>query len=163
VSGMGNRTECPGKTTTYTLRVVKLDGAEQAENITVEVINPVASSGRRTLDPGETIDLDEGGTPGDDFLWRVEGAERRFEALDGVQLALKGERDSLDELTLADCAGASYGAYSYIDASDVIADPGNALEDDLTACFRTDEDRLGKIRFPEFSADDLELEWVTWR
>ena len=64
---------------------------------------------------------------------------------------------------LADCAGASYGVYSYIDASDVIADPGNALEDDLTACFRTDEDRLGKIRFPEYSTDDLEIEWVTWR
>lgn len=163
VAGMGNRTECPGRTTTYTLRVVKLDGAEQAENITVEVINPVASSGRRTLDPGETIDLDEGGTPGDDFHWRIDGADRRFEALDGVELALKGERGSLDELTLADCAGASYGAYNYIDASDVIIDPANALEDDLTACFRTDEDRLGKIRFPEYSTDDLEIEWVTWR
>ena len=160
---MGNRTECPGTTTTYTLRVVKLDGTEQAENITVEVINPVASSGRRTLDPGETIDLDECESPGDDFRWFVEGPIRRFEALDGAQLALKGERGSLDELTLADCAGSSYGTYSFIDASDVIADPANALEDDLTACFRTDDDRLGKIRFPEYSTDDLEIEWVTWR
>ncbi len=163
VPGSDTRIECPPETTIYILRVIKQDNSEQKEEITVEVINPIISAGTITINPGETIGLDGGKIPGDDFKWDISGSTRKFEAMGVARIAPKGKRDSLDDLTLNECAGADFGSYTFIDGSDVIADPVNQLTSDLTACYKTNDGNLGKLRFPERSTGALQLEWVTWK
>jgi hypothetical protein len=163
VPGVGEREECPKETTTYSLRVIKLDGSEHIEEITVQVINPIVSSGTIVVNPGETVDFDVGNIPGDDFRWSVDGEIRKFEVLKDVLLAPKGESSSLETLTLAECASADYSQYTFIDGSDVVSDTTNALTDGRTACYRTNQDRFGKLRFPERSTGSLKTEWLTWK
>lgn len=163
VQGIGDQTECPAETTTYRLRVVRQDGSEQIEDRTVEVVEPVVSAGRVTLDPDETIDVDAGVIPGDDFKWNVDDdGVRRFETRGDVRMSLRGQRDSLNDISREECSDASYGDYDFIDASDTIADPTNALRDGFAICYRTSEGRTGKMRFPRFTTGPLELEWATW-
>lgn len=163
VPGVGGRQECPKETTVYRLRIVKQDGSEQVEDRTVQVNNPLASAGTINIDPGQTIDFDAGTIPGDDFRWRVEGGTRRFEVLENAQLSPQGQISSLSDLRLDDCRNANYGAYTYIDGSDVINDPSNALTAGRSACFKTNQGRLGKLRFPAYSTQSLTVEWVTWK
>lgn len=162
VSGVGGRQECPINTTIYRLRVVQQDGTELVEDRTVEVVNPAASQGTVNLDPNQTINLEDGQIPGDDFRWFVDDSTRRFEALDNVDLAPMGQFSSLNELTQGMCQNANFGVYSFIDGSDVIEDQANALTAGRTACYRTDEGLLGKLRFPSYSTQSLTIEWVTW-
>jgi uncharacterized protein YraI len=163
VGGSDTITDCPRETETYNLRVVRLDGSVYSEDITVEVINPISSSGSRTLDPNESIDLDSGDVPGDDFVWVVDDDTARFEASGGAQLAPMRDISSLESLTLAECAGANFGAYTYIDAIDNDGNPANDLVDERSICYRTNSGRLGKLRFPDHSTDELRIEWLTWR
>jgi hypothetical protein len=162
VAGIGDRQECPAETTTYRLRIVAQDGAEQVFDRTVQVTEPVASAGRVTLAPQDTIDLDSGEVPGDDFRWDLEEEQRRFRTRGEAQLALLGVSNALDDIDLEDCEAAAFGVYEFVDASDVIADPANALRDGFTICYLTSDDRIGKLRFPRFSTGALEIEWVTW-
>jgi uncharacterized protein YraI len=163
VGGSDSLTDCPRETKTYNLRVVRLDGSVYSEDIRVEVINPISSSGSRTLDQNETIDLDSGDVPGDDFMWVVNDGTARFEVMGGVQLAPMRDISSLESLTLSECAGANFGAYTFIDAIDNDGDPNNDLIDERSACYRTNNGRLGKLRFPDYSTDELRIEWLTWR
>ena len=140
-----------------------MDGTERVEDRTVEVINPVVSAGTITIDPGQTIDFDEGIIPGDDFAWNVNGSSRLFEVLAGVTLSPQAQLTSLSGLTLENCANATFGQYTSIDGSDVIADPVNALTAGRAACYRTNEGRLGKLRFQEYSTQSLTIEWLTWK
>jgi pSer/pThr/pTyr-binding forkhead associated (FHA) protein/uncharacterized protein YraI len=167
VAGTGDRLECPADTTTYRLRIVRQDGSEHVEDRTVQVINPVTSAGKVTLDHNDTIDLDDGDIPGDDFKWDVGDGNRRFEAReDEVKLAIIGTIGSLEELSEDRCEDVDdddFDNYRFIDASDVISDPANALKAGLAICYKTDDGRLGKLRFPEYSTGGLKIEWVTWR
>jgi hypothetical protein len=164
VAGVGDRVECPARTTTYQLRIVRLDGAEEVLDRTVEVTDPVSSAGRITIRPDETIDLDDGEIPGDDFKWEMEDdGIRRFEIRGDTRLAIMGQIGSLDNLSEDDCEDADYGRFDFVDAGDVIENSENALRDGLAICYQTNEGRLGKLRFPQYSTRDLRLEWVTWR
>jgi uncharacterized protein YraI len=164
VAGIGDRVECPARTTTYQLRIVTMDGSEQVLDRTVEVTDPVSSAGRITMSPDETIDLDEGEIPGDDFKWEMEDdGIRRFEIRGDTRLAIMGQIGSLDNISEDDCGDADYGRFDFVDASDVIENSENALRDGLAICYQTSEGRLGKLRFPQYSTRDLRLEWVTWR
>ncbi len=163
VAGTDKRTECPAQTTTFTLRVVKQDNTEQIERVTVEVIQPVASAGKRDLNLGDTIDFDRGNVPGDDFTWRKDGDNRFFEALSGVALSPQSIMNSLDGLSLADCKKADYSRFINLDGSDVILDPANELTDGRTACYITTEGRFGKMRFPKYSTGTITVEWLTWK
>lgn len=164
VAGIGDRVECPSRTTTYQLRIVRLDGTEQVLDRTVEVTDPVSSAGRITISPDETIDMDAGEIPGDDFKWEMEDdGIRRFETRGDTRLAIMGQIGSLDNVSEDDCEDADYGRFDFIDASDVIENTENALRDGLAICYQTSEGRLGKLRFPQYSTRDLRLEWVTWR
>jgi hypothetical protein len=146
---------------------VRQDGSEHVEDRTVQVINPVTSAGKVTLDHNDTIDLDDGDIPGDDFKWDVGDGNRRFEAReDEVKLAIIGTIGSLEELSEDRCEDVDdddFDNYRFIDASDVISDPANALKAGLAICYKTDDGRLGKLRFPEYSTGGLKIEWVTWR
>ncbi|MBN1219719.1 MAG: FHA domain-containing protein [Anaerolineae bacterium] len=163
VGGTGSMEDCPKDTKTYRLRVVRKDGSEFRQEITVQVINPIASTGVITVQPNQTVDFDDGVIPGDDFTWKMEADSRKFEVLGGVQLAPMSQIGALDDLSRAECANAAYGAYTFIDASDVIPDPNNALTPGRSACYRTNQGRLGKLRFPEYSAGSLRVEWLTWK
>lgn len=163
VAGADKRPECPAQTTTYTLRVVKQDNTEQIERITVEVIQPVASAGKRDIALGQSIDFDRGDVPGDDFIWREDGDNRYFEVQAGVALSPQSIMNSLDNLSLADCKKADYSRFTNLDGSDVILDPANELTDGRTACFITNEGRFGKMRFPKYSTGTINVEWLTWK
>ena len=163
VPGVGGKQECPNETTTYRLRVVHLDGAEDVVDRTVEVINPVSSAGTITIDPNQTIDFDDGDIPGNDFRWKVDGSTRVFEIRDDVKLAPMNQLSSLSQLSRDACTNANYDTYTFIDGSDVINDPANALTAGRTACYRTNQGRLGKLRFPAYSTQSLTVEWLTWK
>lgn len=163
VGGSDNFTDCPRDTKSYEFRVIRLDGSVYEEEIRVDVINPISSSGTRTLDRNQSIDLDTGDAPGDDFLWVVENGNRRFEALGGARLAPMRDVSSLRNLTLAECAAANFDEYYFIDASDSRVDGINELIDGRSACYRTNSGRLGKLRFPNFSTGSLRIEWLTWK
>lgn len=163
VPGVGDRVECPKQTTTYRLRIVLQDGSERVEDRTVQVFNAVESAGTITIDPDETIDVDKGEIPGDDFKWNIDdGGVRTFEVRGDTKLAIMGQFGSLDDIDQDDCEDADYDDYSFVDASDIIQNPANALKDGLVICYRTSQGRLGKLRFPEYSTGSLNLRWVTW-
>jgi hypothetical protein len=81
----------------------------------------------------------------------------------GVQMAPLPVISALDDLTLTECVNASFGTYTSVNASDVIADPNNALVAGRSACYRTNQGRLGKLRFPTYSSGNLQVEWLTWK
>lgn len=163
VAGQDRRTECPTQTTTFTLRVVKQDNSEEQKQITVEVTNPLASSGSVSLNLGGSIDFDNGAVPGNDFIWQENGEFRWFEALSGAALAPQGIRSSLDGLSLDTCKAADYNDFTYLDGSDVIINPANELTDGRTACYKTTDGRFGKMRFPQYSTGAIIVEWQTWQ
>jgi hypothetical protein len=75
-----------------------------------------------------------------------------------------GNFDSLDKVSRTDCLNAgTYGVYAYIDASNAAPDPNNTLIDGRTICYRTNKNRIGKMRFPEYSSEDLDIQWITWQ
>jgi uncharacterized protein YraI len=163
VGGQGNITDCPKESKTYEFRVIRLDGSEYREEIRVEVNNPVVSAGSTEIPEDESIDLDDGDVPGNDFSWEVDGDTRLFRARDGVQLAPMRDLSDLRNLSKGDCENAAFGAYDVIDGSDNASDPANTLIEGRSACYRTNEGRLGKLWFPNGVSSDLDIEWVTWQ
>ncbi len=163
VGGSDSREDCPTNTTTYRLRIIKLDGSEETKELDVVVTDPIYSSGTIKIGVNQTVDFDKGISPGNDFAWNIENESRKFETLEGVKLAPMGRFDSLDEVSRRSCERASYGNYSTIDGSDNVSDDSNTLVDRLTVCFKTNEGRLGKLRFPKRSTDSIKIEWVTWQ
>lgn len=163
VTGNGDIIECPKDTKTYRLRIVKKDNTEQVEERTVEVVNPIVSTGVIRIDPNQTVDFDDGKIPGNDFLWNVNDGTRRFEVQGGVELAPMPDISDLKNLTLTECANASFGDFTYIDGSDDASDEINRLIDERSACYKTSEGRLGKIRFPEAKTGAITVEWLTWK
>lgn len=150
-----SRVECPTLTEIYELRVVRLDGGIEPRTIRIEVIG----SGYKTseIDLGKGIDFDEDGkvsAEGDDFKWVKEGDDRVFRKWDDdddLQLVPVGPA-TLDMITENDCRW----------ALDNLNDDGSITPfDGLAACFRTDEGRIGKLRF-EDADDDADIEWALW-
>ncbi len=163
VTGTGFLVDCPKESKIYDLRIVKKDGSEQLEERPVEVVNPIVSTGTIKVEPNQTLDLDGGTISGDDFFWNITNGTRHFETQNGVQLAPMRDISDLKNLTLAECAGASFGNYTFIDGSDGAPDLVNRLIPGRSACYRTNQGRLGKMRFPEASTGSLTVEWLTWR
>jgi hypothetical protein len=168
VGGSGDIVDCPKETKTYRFRVIRTDGSEYREEITVEVIDPIVSAGSENVEPDDHIDFDRGriSSEGDDFKYEVGDGNRRFEVRNGAQLAPMDRIDELDDLSRGDCENADFGAYTFIDATDGAPDETNKLDDGRSACYRTNEGRLGKMRFPDDVNDDddeLRVEWLTWK
>jgi hypothetical protein len=163
VTGNGNIVECPRETTTYRLRVVLLDGSERIETRTVEVEDPIESAGTIRVEPNQTLDLDQGDIPGNDFVWNVSEDTRRFEVQDGVALAPMRDLSDLQNLSRSECADADFGEYTFIDGSDDAPAEINELIEGRSACYRTNEGRLGKLWFPEGNHRNLTVEWLTWQ
>jgi hypothetical protein len=111
------------------------------------------------LDRGRTTD------DGADFEWSVDDGARLFEIRNGAQLAPRSDISDLRNLSLDECASASFGEYTFLDGSDGAPDAINKLIEDRSACYRTNEGRLGKLWFPDGvdNNDELKVEWVTWK
>jgi hypothetical protein len=163
VGGQANITDCPKESKTYDFRVIRLDGSEYREEIRVEVNNPIVSAGSVEIPANNSIDLDKGRVSGDDFSWEVDGGTRLFKAREGVQLAPMRDLSNLKNLSRGDCENAAFGVYNVIDGSDDASDPANSLIKGRSACYRTNEGRLGKLWFPDGVSKNLDIEWVTWR
>ncbi len=162
VTGTGNLVDCPRETETYVLRVVLLDGSERREERTVVVEDPISSNGTIRVEPNQTVDFDRGGIPGDDFVWNVNGDQRRFEVLNGTRLAPMPDISDLRNLSRDECVDADFGTYTFIDGSNDAPDSINRLIPGRSACYRTNQGRLGKLRFPETTTGALRVEWLTW-
>ncbi len=163
VTGSANIVECPRETTTYRLRVILRDGSERTETRTVEVDDPIESSGSIRVEPNQTLDLDRGNIPGNDFVWSVTEDSRRFEVQGGVELAPMRDLSDLRNLSRGDCGDADFGDYTFIDGSEDAPSDVNRLIEGRSACYRTNEGRLGKLWFPEGNERNLTVEWLTWQ
>ncbi len=163
VTGAGNVIDCPKETKSYKIRIVLKDDTERTEERTVTVFNPILSGGTITVEPNQTIDLDQGTIPGDDFIWNVAGGIRKFEIQGSVQLAPMPDVSDLKNIPLSQCAAATFGVYTFIDGSDVALDPVNELIPGRAACYKTSQGKLGKLRFPQANSESLKVEWLTWQ
>jgi uncharacterized protein YraI len=151
-----SRLECPSLTEYFELRAVNLDGTIDTNTIKIEV----EGGGYRAveIDEGESVDFDdeaEVSDDGDDFEWVKVSGERRFRKWDDdgdLKLIPVGPVDSLDLIRRQDCEW----ALDNLDDEDYIKPFGG-----LAACIRTDDGRLGKIRF-ENSDEEVDIEWALW-
>lgn len=149
------RLECPTLTEYYELRVVRPGGEIESRTIKIDVIG----SGNRSLemDLGESVDFDEDGEVsknGDDFIWEEDDDEkvfRKWDNDDDLKLVPVGPF-GLDMIAREDCQW----ALDNLDDTDEIKPFAG-----LAACFRTDERRIGKLRF-EDTDDDADIEWALW-
>ncbi len=162
VGGSGQETDCPEATTTYRLRVLRLDDTVEVEEITVTVDDSgIFSSGITTVSPNSSVDLDDDGQA--DFTWENSDGIRHFEVTNGAQMAVMEDTDSIAEIDLDDCEVVDYNVYTFIDASDdAPTGEDNLLLNGRTICYRSSGGRLGTLRFPNYSIRDIEIEWVTW-
>jgi hypothetical protein len=157
VGGESQVRECPDITTVYELRVVRQDGGETLRNLTIEVQGTVPI-GVIHLRPEQGVDFDRDGKvsdDGDDFRWVEEDGERRLEKWDDsddIKLIPIGFFQSLYEIKRSDC---DIAFKDLNDQDSIKASP------DLTACIRTDEGRIGKIRF-ENANERVEIDWILW-
>jgi hypothetical protein len=163
VTGSANIVECPRETTTYRLRVILRDGSERTETRTVEVDNPIESAGTIRVEPNQTLDLDRGNIPGNDFVWTVNEDSRRFEVQSGVELAPMRDLSDLRNLSRSECGDANFDDYTFIDGSEDAPNEVNRLIEGRSACYRTNDGRLGKLWFPEGNERNLTVEWLTWQ
>jgi hypothetical protein len=153
------RTECPTWTQTYELRVVYRDGTINSKTIKIDV---VGGSAYRTVDmeAGQTIDFDKDARvtddDGDDFEMKEEDDDLIFEKWDDdddlTQVPV-GPVDSLDIIRKQDCDW----ALDNLDDTDEIKP-----FDGLAVCFRTDDGRVGKLRFDDVDDDEAKIQWALW-
>lgn len=153
------RTECPTWTQSYELRVVYRDGTINSKTIKIDV---VGGSAYRTveMEAGQTIDFDKDAKvtddDGDDFEMKEEGDDLIFEKWDDdddlTQVPV-GPVDSLDLIRKQDCDW----ALDNLDDADEIKP-----FDGLAVCFRTDDGRVGKLRFDDVDDDEAKIQWALW-
>ena len=115
------------------------------------------------VEPNQTVDFDRGRIPGDDFVWEFNDGQRLFEVQNGARLAPMRDISDLGNLGRDECSGANFDDYTYIDGSDGAPNEINKLVPGRSACFRTNQGRLGKMRFPETTTGSLRVEWLTWQ
>jgi hypothetical protein len=153
------RLECPTWTQYYELRVVYRDGTINSKTIRIDV---EGGSTYRTVDmeAGQTIDFDKDGKvsddDGDDFEMKEDDDELIFEKWDDdddLEQVPVGPVDSLDVIRKEDCDW----ALDHLDDTNRIRPfPG------LAVCFRTDDGRLGKLRFDDVDDNDARIQWALW-
>lgn len=165
VGGSANIVDCPKESKVYEFRVVRQDGSEYRQEIEVQVVNSIASTGSTKLESNRAVDVDKGQVTGDgaDFYWRVEGGIRVLETQNGALLAPIRDISDLKNLSMEECLGAAIGNYPYMDGSQDAPNEPNKIIEGGSICYRTNEGRLGKLRFPNGSSENLRIEWLTWK
>jgi hypothetical protein len=150
------RRECPGLTEYFDLRVIKDDGSVETQTIRIEVEG--GSFDTVEIELGEGVDFDDDGDvsrDGDDFKWVKDDDDREFKKWDDDDdlILVPVGPVGLEEIRREDCEW----AVRHLDDQDSI-DPFVGL----AACFRTDERRIGKLRFKDVDDDEVKLEWGLW-
>jgi hypothetical protein len=149
------RRECPTLTESYELRVVRNDNQVESRIVRVEVAG--TSFKTAEIDANEGIDFDEDGkvsSKGDDFKWVIEDGARRFKKWDNdgdLRLVAIGPLE-MEMIAEEDCR---YALANINDRERVKPFPG------MAACFKTDEGRMGKVRFDDVD-DDADIQWALW-
>jgi hypothetical protein len=140
------------------LTIVRQDGWRETRKIVVEIEGEAGKIRVIHMEFGESVDFDRDGKvseSGDDFTWVEEDGERRFRKKSGdddLILVPIGPFESLHQIRRSDC---DY-ARTHLDDHDSIKP-----FPDLVACIRTDERRVGKIRF-EDNNKRVEIDWIMW-
>ncbi len=156
----GSKSFTPGSDTTYTLVTRNENGEVTAEvTITVGGATPTPAtplgSGQLQVANGQAINFEDGsvvsdGDPGIDFVW--DGEELSFSPRNGAAGVLVGK--GFNDITLADCSGASYGA------------PITGVDESrpIIGCYKTDQGRFGKFVISSWNlAATLTIDWLTWQ
>jgi hypothetical protein len=157
------RQECPRQTSNYTLRVVKLDGAEETRTIQIQVSGASTAHDTLAMFDRQQVDFDRDGRVSDgedDFAWFWGGGEQGSLAKtrnDGdLKLAplRQGSTDDVSRLTRDICTD----HLSRNDNQQITVGEGTIV------CFRTDDGNYGKFRVQDIRSTNgrLELEWYVW-
>lgn len=150
-----SRLECPTLTESYELRVVRYGGEVESRTIKIEVVGTENRS--LEMDLGDSVDFDKDGKVsknGDDFIWEKDNDKRYFRKWDNdddLKLVPVGPFD-LDMIGREDCEW----ALDHLNDTDEIKPFAG-----LAACFRTDERKIGKLRFQD-ADDNADIEWALW-
>ncbi len=156
-----SRRECPNDTTTYTLRVVRADDSTDTRTFQINVRDDDASYVTTTVRREAKIDFDNGVLPseqGNDFFWYFDGDQPIFEKTDAAESDLKlaalqpGDSEDFQGLNEDTCRW-------YLEQQNK---PSINISLNLIACFSTDQDRTGKLRFTGGNAEELIMEWHLW-
>lgn len=157
------RQECPGQTTNYTLRVVKLDGTEESRTIQIQVFGGSTGYDTLAMFDGQQVDFDRDGRVSDsedDFVWFWGGGEQGSFAKSRNNGDLKlaplrqGGTDDLNGLPQETCI-------DHLSRND---NQQITLVEGSIVCFRTDDENYGKFRVNDIRSTNgrLELQWYVW-
>ena len=155
-----SRQECPEKSTTYALRVKKVDQTVDTRYITIEVGESGTGYDTVQVRRDTGIDFDNGARDtggGNDFLWYLDGDRPIFEKWNSnSNLRLvrveDGSSDDLDQLRRDTCRW-------YLDRYD---QRSIAIARRSILCFVTNEGKVGKVRIKDGNRDNLTIEWHRW-
>jgi hypothetical protein len=153
-----SQTECPTYTQEYDLRVVYENDTTDTRVIKIEVAGGGYS--RLEMEEGESVDFDDNGKvtddDGDDFKLLEDDDDLIFKTWnedDDLRQVPVGPVETLDIIRKQDCEW----ALANLNSPRTIEPFGG-----FAVCFRTDDGRLGKLRFDEVDDDDVEIEWALW-
>jgi hypothetical protein len=156
-----SRRECPQESTAYTLRVERADGSTETRDIQINVSDDDASYVTTTVPRETRIDLDNGAQPSEedgDFFWYFDGDRPVFEKADADENDLKlvplqpGDLEDFQALNEDTCRSA-LEQQNQLNVTIAL---------DLMACFATDQNRVGKLRFTGGSQEELIMQWHLW-
>jgi hypothetical protein len=156
-----SRRECPQSNTLYTLRVERAGGAIETRDIQINVRDNDPGYVTTTVRREANIDFDNGAQSSaqdNDFFWYFEGDRPVFAKVD------------IDEqdLNLAALQPGDLADFQSLDQDtcrDTLAQqiqPNITIALDLMACFSTDQNRIGKLRFTGGNPEELIMQWYVW-
>ncbi|GIK41730.1 MAG: hypothetical protein BroJett011_55630 [Chloroflexota bacterium] len=157
-----SRRECPQESTTYSLQVERADGSTETRDIQINVRDDDDDSYVTTTVRREyKIDFDNGAQPAEqdsDFFWYFDGDRPVFEKADADENDIRlvplqpGDLDDFQDLDEDACRAA-------LEQQDQL---NVTIALDLIACFSTDQNRIGKLRFTGGSQEELIMQWHLW-
>lgn len=155
------RRECPSTDKTYSLRVERMDGTVDTRYIGIDVRGDGTGFNTTTVGRDTKMDFDNGARPSDrdnEFRWTFRGDRPVFEKVDDddddIRLVAL-ERDDVDEFDRLSQDTCRW----YLERENKRR---ITIEPDLIACFSTDKDRTGKLRFTGGNPEELVMQWHVW-
>lgn len=161
VAGEGQSSqECPKGDKTYQLRVEHMDGSVETREVRIEVREGGTGYNTSTIPREAKIDFDEDARQsdqGNEFGWTFQGDEPVFGKVDDDEdirlISLEsGDTDEFNRLDKETCR-------ERLDREDR---QKITISLNLMACFATDQNRVGKLRFTGGNRDELMLQWYVW-
>jgi hypothetical protein len=161
VAGEGQSSpECPEEDRTYELQVEHLDGSVETRQIQIDIKQGGTGYNTSTIPREAQIDFDEDAQQseqGNEFGWTFQGDEPIFGKVNDNEtirlISLEaGDTDTFNSLGKDTCR-------ERLDREDR---QKITISLDLMACFITDQNRVGKLRFTGGNQDELIMQWYVW-